>query len=71
MDGGSGSFQAKTDYATGSYPYSVFSADFDGDGDMDLAVANYNSGTVSVLLNNGDGTFQAKTDYTTGPVPAA
>ena len=32
--------------------------DFNGDGKLDLAVANYGSNTVSVLLGNGDGTFQ-------------
>jgi len=67
--GGSGEFQAKTDYETGANPYSVFSADLDGDGDLDLATANYGSNTVSVLLNNGDGTFQAKIDYATSGYP--
>ena len=32
--------------------------DFNGDGHLDLAVANGVDGTVSVLLGNGDGTFQ-------------
>ncbi|NIM97754.1 MAG: hypothetical protein GTO24_06645, partial [candidate division Zixibacteria bacterium] len=35
----------------GTYPRSVFSADLDGDGDLDLATANYLSNRVSVLLN--------------------
>jgi hypothetical protein len=43
----------------------VVTADFNGDGRLDLAVANTNS--VSVLLGNGDGTFQpAITSPTTG-----
>lgn len=33
-------------------------ADFDGDGHMDLCVANFNGNSISVLLGNGDGTFQ-------------
>ena len=33
-------------------------ADFNGDGKLDLAMANQNDGTVSILLGNGDGTFQ-------------
>ena len=31
--------------------------DFDGDGDADLAVPNYNSATLSILLNDSTGTF--------------
>jgi len=38
-------------YGVGSYPHSVTSADFDGDGKPDLAVANYNSSSVSILKN--------------------
>jgi hypothetical protein len=37
--------------------------DFNGDGVQDLAVANYDSDRVSVLLGNGDGSFQAAHDF--------
>jgi hypothetical protein len=40
--------------------------DVSGDGRADLAVANYSSSTVSVLLGNGAGGFAAKTDFATG-----
>ena len=50
-------FGLRADYAAGNRPGSVFGADVDGDGDYDLAVANYESDNVSVLLNKGDGTF--------------
>src|SRR6266704_608224 len=43
-------FAAKVDYGTGSSPYSVAIGDVSGDGKPDLAVANYSSNTVSVLL---------------------
>ncbi|MCK4632075.1 MAG: hypothetical protein KAT79_02325, partial [candidate division Zixibacteria bacterium] len=43
-------------YPVGDLPASVFSIDFDSDGNNDLATANYTSGDVSVLLGNGDGT---------------
>ncbi len=44
--------------------------DFDGDGLPDLALANYGSNTVSVLLNTGDGgTFAPQTTYAVGNVP--
>jgi len=47
---GGGSFGPKTDFATGSGPYSVAIGDLDGDGRPDLAAANSGSNTVSVLL---------------------
>ena len=59
-------FAPKVDYGAGSRPRSVFSADLDRDGDNDLAVANFGSDNVSVLLNNGDGTFADKLDYDAG-----
>jgi hypothetical protein len=43
--------------------------DFNGDGFLDLAVANRDSGTVSVLLGNGDGTFQPAVNYAAGTEP--
>ena len=33
-------------------------ADFNGDGNLDLATANLGTGTISIFLGNGDGTFQ-------------
>jgi len=69
VDGGSAVFKPKTDYTTGSDPYSVFSADLDSDGDLDLVAANFNSSSVSVLINNGYGIFGVRTDYSTGSNP--
>jgi len=55
----------------GSFPYAVVAADFDGDGILDVAVANHSSANLSVLLNNGNNTFAAKVDYATGAQPSA
>jgi hypothetical protein len=49
-------------FATGTSPVSVIVGDFNGDGRLDLAVANAASGTVSILLGKPDGTF--------APIPA-
>ena len=56
-------------YSAGNAPYSVFAADLDGDGDRDLAVANYYGGNISVLKNNGNGTFAAAVNYAAGANP--
>jgi len=55
---------ASTNYPAGNAPEDVVVTDFNGDGKLDLAVAdngNYltgDNGGVSILLGNGDGTFQ-------------
>ena len=54
-----------------SGPGSVAAADLNGDGKLDLVVANYGDDTVSVLLNNGNGTFGAKVDYPPGAGPGS
>src|SRR5229473_3050778 len=50
-------FLAPVGYNTGVAPIAVVTADFNGDGRLDLAVANAVSNDVSILLGNGDGTF--------------
>jgi hypothetical protein len=48
---GDGSFQANLDYAAGKTPDEVAIADLNGDRKLDLATANEDANTVSVLLN--------------------
>ena len=43
--------------AVGAYPKPIGTGDFNGDGKLDLAVANYGSNNVTILLGNGNGTF--------------
>jgi RHS repeat-associated protein len=64
-------FGTKQDFPVGSGPRFVASADFNGDAKPDLAVANTNSSTVSVLLGQGDGTFAPKQDFPTGSTPVS
>src|SRR2546426_815427 len=64
LGNGDGTFGSRSYFATGDAPWDVEIADLNGDGRLDMAVANLYSSTVSVLLGNGDGTFGPKTDYT-------
>src|SRR5579871_5361419 len=57
------SFNTPKVFLAGGSPWSLVKADFNGDGILDLATANGQSGNISILLGNGDGTFQAPVDY--------
>src|SRR6266511_2449891 len=50
-------------------PNSVAIADFNGDGKLDLAVANTDTDNVSVLLGNGNGTFSSAQNFAAGDGP--
>ena len=65
MGKGDGTFQPFVAFATGSFPNSLATGDFNGDGKVDLATANSDN-TVSILLGAGNGTFQAHIDYPAG-----
>ena len=56
-------------YSVGAGPHSIRSADLNGDGSFDLAVANDGSNSLSVLLGVGNGTFFSAVSYPTGLVP--
>jgi len=59
-------FVAVVPYDSGGGAVSVAVADVNGDGKPDLLTANYDNGTVGVLLGNGDGTFQVATTFDAG-----
>ena len=63
LGNGDGSFQPAMTYSVGVWPDAIVAGDFSGSGHLDLAVANEDSGTVSVLLGNGDGTFHVQASY--------
>lgn len=53
-------------YATDSWPHFVESADFNGDGALDIVVPNEFSQNINIFLNKGDGTFNEKISYPIG-----
>jgi hypothetical protein len=59
LGNGDGTFNLaqNSTFATGSNPWAIIAADFNGDGKLDLVVANQDDGTLTILLGNGDGTF--------------
>jgi hypothetical protein len=64
---GDGTFADPLSFATGASPSDVVSADFDGDGRPDLAVATEPG--VSVLLGRGGGMFAPALTYSAGQIP--
>src|SRR5438552_2230762 len=65
------SFITAPTYVAGSAPWSVAVGNFNGDGTLGLAIADFGSNTVSVLTGKGDGTFQAPRSYAVGFLPEA
>ena len=55
----------------GASPWAVATGHFDGDNQLDLAVANFSSNTLSVILRGPGGSFQVATDYNVGSGPIA
>ncbi|HLA25703.1 MAG TPA: VCBS repeat-containing protein, partial [Patescibacteria group bacterium] len=51
----------------GTSPASVEIGDFNGDGKLDLAAANFSSNNVSILLGTGTGSFGSATNFAAGP----
>jgi hypothetical protein len=66
---GTGLFNAPISLTAGAGPQDMAAADFNGDGFIDLAVANKNSNNISVFINNKAGGFNAPVNYATGRGP--
>ena len=60
---GDGTFKHNADYVVKNHVTAVAVADFNGDGNLDLAAAVNDAGTLAILQNNGNGTFQTPGSY--------
>ncbi len=68
---GAGAFIPGDKFYVGFLPAAIAAADLDGDGKKDLASANENSHSVSLLFNRGDGSFSTQIEIPLGKGPAA
>jgi FG-GAP-like repeat/FG-GAP repeat len=63
------SFAAAVSYDTLLKPYVLLSGDVDGDGDIDLVVANEETSTIAIFRNSGTGGFTRKPVMTSDGFP--
>ena len=68
LGNGDGTFGTPTDFEVGWLSLAIRAADLNGDGHLDLAVANHGHvpdypSTITVLLGHGDGTFTPRADF--------
>jgi streptogramin lyase len=68
LGSGNGSFGLQTTYGItpGSRPHSIVIADFNQDKQLDVAVSNYDTNNISVLIGFGNGSFAAPIILSTG-----
>ncbi len=59
-------FKGPSTFAAHLAPISIAVADFNGDGNLDIATANRSSNDISVLFGNGNGTFAKAVNYSAG-----
>ena len=62
-----GQFKRPAYYGAGQRPFAVVAAHFTHSGNLDLALADWLSGQIVILLGNGDGTFQTPRKF---PAPS-
>jgi hypothetical protein len=71
LGNGSGTFQPHVDYSESTAGSGFLAGgDFNGDGQLDLAVSNDSANAISVFLGRGDGTFQSPIVSPAGFEPA-
>src|SRR5439155_6265819 len=74
---GDGSFSTDATVFVGTRPYypiggpQIAVGDLDGNGRLDIAAANYDSSTISVVLSDGMGRFGANSTFAAGAGPSS
>ncbi|CAF5144689.1 unnamed protein product, partial [Rotaria sp. Silwood1] len=65
---GNASFSGSSTFYTGydAFPLAVVSGDFNNDKHMDLAIANYGTNNVGIMLGASNGTFARQSTFSTG-----
>ena len=72
MNAGKPKFSKRVVYKAGAKPSALICSDLDGDGySNDIAVANSESGSISVFVNMGDGNLKEAVDYPLGFNPSS
>jgi hypothetical protein len=66
LQASAGQFKRAVYYHAGQRPYWTVTANLTTSGNLDLVVADWLNGEVSVLLGNGDGTFQKASHFFVG-----
>ena len=61
-DGAGGFSLTPTRYGVGAIPTDLITADFDNDNQIDLAVANVSSNSISILTGNSDGSYTVQAE---------
>jgi hypothetical protein len=74
LGNGDGTFHVRARYSVPAYPMAITVADLNGDGKLDVVVANSNAaqktdGYITIFSGNGDGTFVRTAHYATGTTP--
>jgi hypothetical protein len=64
-------YSAPTQFAAGSNPSDLVTADLTNNGQTDVITSDYTSASIAVLMGNGNGTFNAPAFYPVGNSPIA
>ena len=66
LGNGDGSFGSPQTINSGQAVFDILAGDVNGDGDADIATANFGNPVISVHLGRGDGTFKGKSNFGAG-----